>query len=369
MVNLPPIATVATVRVSRHRVVSWGTEIIPRAGGSLSREDLKPPPYLTVEDRGEAYVLSARSGAELSKLRIFVDGQTFRDVDIHGNSFTLSISTRSIPEGRWLNFVVEDKQKMRSAIRAFRLGNRRYAGRLNVVAVGADQFRRATYMDHAVPDLMFARSDAARFERNIRRYLSPFYSSYNATSIVGDRPTAEEVIRAIGNAAKSTGKDDTLVLFLASHGTDSNGGFSILLPPAIGKSEVEEVPFEKISAAVGEASGRVIVFLDACHSADAAQDAGSEKLASIGGNITIIAASKGRQSSLENASWDGGIFTTAIVDELLQLSRPPARDESAKVLTIERLYANIRKTVTGQTNGQQTPWLRRSGWRGEQSIN
>jgi hypothetical protein len=336
---------------------------------NLIGEEVRPPPNLTVENLSNAYIVSAQSEAELSKLYIFVDGQTVQNVELHGKTITQAISANSLPKGRWVNFVVEDKQGLKSAVRGFLIGNQRYVGKLNVVTLGADEFRHASYMSHEIVNLLFARSDAARFEQNVRLYLSPFYSSYSTTGLVGEKSSAEELVRAISNAAKNNSDEDTLILFFASHGAVSNGGFSILLPPATQNSQAEEVPFERISSAIGHTRGRVIVFLDTCHSADAAQDYGPEKLASTGGNITIIAASKGRQSSLENASWGGGIFTTAIVDELQKLSRTQGPDRGPMTLTIGRLYANIRKTVTAQTKGEQTPWLRRSSWRGEQSIN
>src|SRR5262249_16146568 len=202
----------------------------------------------------------------------------------------------------------------------------------------------------------------------VGKFIAPSYASYRVVvSTDSTKATRDGLLTEITKLAGETGKEDTLVLFFASHGATTQNGFSLLLPSNKPRGEAIELPFSLISTALKESKGRIFVFLDACHSAGATQDAGSHQLASTDQNVTIITASKGLQSSLENAAWGGGAFTTAVITNLS--GSFGALSALGEPITIETLYANVRKAVAGQTHGLQTPWFRRSTWLGEQSLN
>jgi hypothetical protein len=288
-------------------------------------------------------------------------------VSLSGSTFSQEISEDNIPKGRWVSFVAEDRLKLRSVVRAFILDRKPYPGKLNILAFGADKFNGAYYSGVRVPDLSFATVDASRFTEEVIRFISPSYSSYVAKPIDGNKATRESLLGEIEGIAGETKKSDTLILFFASHGASNPNGFSLLLPSPTRDGDAIELPFSSISVALKASQGRIFIFLDACHSASATQDAAAEQLASTDQNVTIITASKGTQSSLENAAWGGGAFTTAVLGTLKDAyatlgkgTQPPS---------IESMYASIRKAVVARTHGQQTPWFRRSRWLGEQSIN
>jgi hypothetical protein len=323
------------------------------------------PPSLDVEKQGSSYVVNARSDDELLTLRVTVDGQVVDNISLSGSNFSKEISEDTISKGRWVSFVAEDRQKLRSVVRAFLLDRKPYPGKLNILAFGADKFNGAYYGGVKIPDLSFATIDAKRFTAGVIRFISPSYSSYLAKTIEGNEATRESLLREIEGVAGETKKNDTLILFFASHGENNQNGFSLLLPSPARNGDVIELPFSSISAALKSSQGRIFIFLDACHSASATQDTASEELASTDQNVTIITASKGKQSSLENAAWGGGAFTTAVLgtfkDVYATSTKPPPG--------IGAVYASVRKAVAAQTHGQQTPWFRRSSWLGEQSIN
>jgi hypothetical protein len=297
----------------------------------------------------------------LSVLRVFVDGVTVSEIPISGKSKDLALLQTTFPPGKWITFAAEDEQGLRSSFRAFQLGRPRYPGKLNVLAFGADKFKRAQYQDQPVNDLGYASVDAKRFEAATKQLVGPSYSSYSGELIDGNSANEEYLVTELRRAAAATQKGDTLIVFFASHGVTDKSGFSLVLPSHVPGGEATILPFTTISSALKLVQGRVFVFLDACHSADATQDAASEQLASNNHEVIVISASKGRQSSLENSSWGGGIFTSAIIGALANSKQNP--------FSIETLYAQIRATVISKTNGQQTPWFRRSIWQGPQSIN
>jgi hypothetical protein len=325
------------------------------------------PPFLNVERRDKIYLVSVQSNDKLSTLRVTVDGQIVESIKLSGSSFSGEIVESAVPNGRWINFVAEDRQGLQSVVRSFVLGSTPYSGKLSVLAFGADLFNGGIYKGQSVPDLSFAAADAKRFAEAARQFIAPFYFSYQLVQNDGIKPTREGLLADISKLARETGKEDTLVLFFASHGANTQDGFSLLLPSVEPHGNAIELPFSLISAALKQSKGRIFVFLDACHSAGATQDSGSNQLASTDQNVTIITASKGQQSSLENVAWGGGAFTSALISNLSNSSA--ALLGRSTPFSIEGLYGNVRRAVTAQTHGQQTPWLRRSSWLGEQSIN
>ncbi|MBR0820321.1 caspase family protein [Bradyrhizobium liaoningense] len=320
------------------------------------------PPSLDVVRTGTSFDVHARSETALAKLTLVVDGFPVRTWPLSGLAATVAVPVETIPVGRWLSFSAEDASGIRSVVRSFKLTDTPYAGTLRVLALGANKFKASRFQGKIVPDLTFAKSDARRFESSARAFLAKSYGKYDGAMFDVEARSRDELIEAIRTRAIATRRGDTLILFFASHGASDSKGFNLLIPGAGPTSEVGVLSFAEMASLVGLSEGRVLIFLDACHSADATQDAASEQLAAARDNIVIIAASKGRQSSLENKGWGGGAFTSAVV-EAFKSARP------GEPLGIEKLYAEVRKSVVAQTSGRQTPWFRRASWQGEQSIN
>jgi hypothetical protein len=369
-VRVPGNPQLFTLDQFASRLMSTGVGL-RRLHGDLASSDTSSgltPPSLHVQKQGNVYIVKGEADNGLANLLYTVDGQVIQRSPLSGLSVEMQISADSIPSGRWVNFVLEDRLHLRSVVRTFELGDRPYSGQLNVFAFGADAFGGGRYRKLKVPNLMFASTDAKRFEAGIKTLVAPSYSAYASKIISGVSSDKDEVLLAIKRLAEATKRGDTFALFFASHGFTEQGRFSILLPGPSPGGEVTELPFSLIADALKSSQGRIFVFLDACHSADAAQDAASEQLASSSQDITIITASKGPQSSLESSSWGGGIFTTAVLQALRDQGRARAGGP-IRPSSIEELYSTIRGKVVSETRGRQTPWLRRSDWRGAQSIN
>jgi hypothetical protein len=346
----------ASPGIGRKALKAGNSSVAPPAGIA--------PPALRVERQSASYVVTAWSEVGLSTLYVAVDGQLIQNIPIAGSSIEKTLSADQLQDGRWINFFVEDQNHVRSVVRAFSLGDKRYPGTLRVYSFGADNFQGARFGGRPVNNLFFASSDAERFEAGIRRLVAPSYSQYESVKIAGTRTTKDEILRAIKRLSEATKSGDSLIVFFASHGFVGADGFSVLIPGSRDGSEVVPVPFTSIVDALKASRGRVFLFLDACHSANATQDVAAEQVATSQGDVTIITASKGAQSSLESASWGGGIFTTAVLQALAK-----SGSKLSSPLSIEGLYAGVRAYVSSQTHGSQTPWLRRSEWHGMQSIN
>ena len=81
--------------------------------------------------------------------------------------------------------------------------------------------------------------------------------------------------------------------------------------------------------------------------------------------ITVIAAAKGRQESLEFQG--GGAFTTALVDAL-GLRRRGIDLNGNGAIELAELYGSVKSTVVERTNGAQTPWIARNLMVGETPL-
>jgi len=144
------------------------------------------------------------------------------------------------------------------------------------------------------------------------------------------------------------------------------------------------LPWESIAQKLENAKARVVVFIDACHSgsadeearvvaagrgvrasAQATNDQAVQELLGKASAITVIAAAKGRQKSWEGGDWGtgGGAFTTTLIDAV---QNRPATDENANgVIELSELYKVLKGRVISGTNGEQTPWIARNRMVGE----
>ena len=124
---------------------------------------------------------------------------------------------------------------------------------------------------------------------------------------------------------------------------------------------------------MSRSKARVLVLLDACHAGFAAsvavvrQDAAIDRLWSWQGPpIVILAASKGREQSLEDAG-QGGLFTSTFA-RILTRDRVRFDLNGNGFLEISELYAGLKREVVLLSKGQQTPWIGRRGIIGDFTL-
>jgi uncharacterized caspase-like protein len=126
---------------------------------------------------------------------------------------------------------------------------------------------------------------------------------------------------------------------------------------------------EEVARSLAGVKGRVIVFIDACHSGSASEEATNDQAVSrlLSGNaaIAIVAAAKGRQNSFEGKEWGsgGGAFTAAL--ESAVSNRLATDGNSNGVIELSELYKVLKAQVVEGTYGNQTPWISRNQMVGE----
>ena len=109
----------------------------------------------------------------------------------------------------------------------------------------------------------------------------------------------------------------------------------------------------------------MIVLLDACKAGAADGGANDDAVSSLlKGNtsLTVLAAAKGRQASLELP--DGGRFTTALI-RAITANRQSTDSNGNGAIELAELYGAVKREVMIATKGEQTPWIARNLMVGE----
>jgi len=174
------------------------------------------------------------------------------------------------------------------------------------------------------------------------------------------------------------GPEDIAVLYFAGHGIrDANGEFRFLTSQWNEKESVSRgITWRLLSEHLDRLKGRVILFLDACHSGSIVNETIvpnnelAERLFQQNrGGVMVFSASKGRQYSIESADFGrgAGIFTYALSRGLGKDSKKADANHNGYVEFME-LVDYVTRYVNKVTEGKQTPWLSRKELFGDMPI-
>jgi uncharacterized caspase-like protein len=175
------------------------------------------------------------------------------------------------------------------------------------------------------------------------------------------------IIEKVSQAIAAAEPNDTIIIFIAGHGVQTERKEYYLATSATRLEDIENtaLPWGDVSRILVEAHSRIAVFLDTCHSGAAGTDYFSSNDASAASlldrgsaSILIFSASKGREVSKESdEQGDGGEFTTALINAI----NDPKTDLNLNgVIEASELYAAVKQTVVRRTRGKQTPWFARN---------
>lgn len=340
-------------------------------------EPLPPPALRALPPRIEAVEadaaggvwLGARTDGGAGEVRVFRDGVELSRLPFGAETGRLHMPLPALPETRGFALQLRDAQGLTSApylIPRTPVPDTRPEGVLHVLAVGTD-----IYDDPAISDLGFAVFDAEGFASATAVAASgenagAYYREVQTDILTNSRDLRGDLLARIADLAERVAPQDTVFLHVAGHGfTDTNGALR-LADGATRLDRLEETSlvFDDLAVALAAVRGRVVVFLDACHSGAAGAGTNDDAVAALlanGAPVAVIAASKGRQQSLESARLGGGAFTAALIRAL--------HDDSTDldgngVLDLSEIYATIKRDVVTATAGQQTPWIARSAFVG-----
>ena len=316
---------------------------------------------LVERDETRARLRLAASGG-LSGLALFRDGMRISRVPLTGDRAELEIELPTLPETRWFSLQATDREGLSSrtvSLPRAAPAARPARGRLFVLAVGTDRFD-----DPGISPLSFAVADARAFAAAFAK--PGRYGGVEVEVLADDPDLANSLSARLEAVAARMRPEDTLFLHVAGHGLQDGAGRLHLAHRGTSLADLEAtaISFDGLADRLAALPGRVMVFLDACHSGAAgtpSNDDAVDALLRQDRPIAVLAASKGRQFSYESAVLRGGAFTGAVV---AALARPDTDLDGNGTVELDELYAQVKADVVRATEAKQTPWIAQSGFVG-----
>ena len=228
---------------------------------------------------------------------------------------------------------------------------------LFVLAVGVDQYAPG------YPDLIFASVDASKFAETLSRQEGKQYTRVYSKILLNKEASRQGILSAF-DGFPSMQSNDVLVLFFGGHGVRARNArgtteyffvTSGATPKTVSKQGLSWDDFAKPLSRTR--AGRVILFLDACHSGSVSSGASNEKVAAALANKVgiVLASSSGNEFSFEDRSWGHGAFTKALLDGLAG----GADFTKDNLIDWSELQLYVTTSVKEMTHGGQNPMIPR----------
>jgi hypothetical protein len=232
-----------------------------------------------------------------------------------------------------------------------------YKPKLYILAVGVSQYNNANLR------LQFAAKDASDFANVMKQQAGRLYDEVFVKSLTDKEATNKNILDGLNWLTRQTGSKDVAMLFIAGHGVNDTAGRFFYMPVNADVENIQTtcVSYIDIQKTVASIAGKIIVYVDACHSgnlmAGSAQRATVDlvgmvnELTDAENGAVVFTSSTGRQFSLEDEAWNNGAFTKALVEGILG----KADLFNNKSISYKTLDAYIAQRVNELTKGRQSP--------------
>jgi uncharacterized caspase-like protein len=229
--------------------------------------------------------------------------------------------------------------------------------KLYLLAIGVSAYENPDYTLH------FAAKDAADFAAGIARQKGLLYRDIETKILTDGHATKDDILDGLDWIQKETTRRDIAMIFFAGHGMDDNAQNFYFLPVNADLDRLKRTGILKtdIETTVSSIAGKIIVFMDACHSGGLMKKIGRRgtpditriinELISAENGAVVFSSATSRQYALENFSWNNGAFTKALVEGLMGAAD---YHQDGKI-TVKTLDAYITERVKQLTDGQQSP--------------
>jgi len=229
---------------------------------------------------------------------------------------------------------------------------------LYMVSIGISQYLQQELT------LEYADDDANAVSQLFREQEGALYQKVLLQELYDTDATQANIKKSIAWLQQQTTQKDVVLLFIAAHGTNEQGRY-YLLPADCNPLEIQStgLSWEVFSEILGNLPARVLLLLDTCHSGQLGQDVYAQRkqvdntealreLSSDEYGVVILAASTGREFSLEHPDWGHGAFTKALLEGLEQGQADYSNDG---VIHLRELDLYVAERVELLTNGEQHP--------------
>lgn len=341
------------------------------SGGSL-REKLPPvaailsPADGTEVSAPEVIIrYSARTQDPITAVRVFVDGRPVAAEDTgklvkETGEFSVRIPQRGcelsvIAQNRFAASepaTIRLRWKGAAAKEEFNIKPKLY-----VLAVGVSKYQDANLR------LDLAAKDGLDFAAAWKAQKGLLYSGVEVRALTDAQATKGNILDGLEWLQRQVTSKDVAVLFFAGHGINDPLGAFYYLPVEADLEKLKRTGISQsdITSTVAGIAGKVLVFMDACHSGNlmgkvkrrglVVVGAVVNELASAENGAVVFSSATGRQYALENMDWGNGAFTKAVVEGI----RGRADYKSTGRITLNMLDLYVSERVKELTKGQQTP--------------
>jgi hypothetical protein len=228
--------------------------------------------------------------------------------------------------------------------------------KLYVLAVGISVYQNPEFK------LDYPAKDARDFSFAMRLQKTRLYRDVEVRLLTDAEATRDALLGGLEWLEQQTTAKDVAVLFLAGHGINDPTGAYYFLPWNADPDRVKTtmVPSTEFQTTLAKLPGKVLLFLDSCHSGNVlkakmrgAMDSNRfiNELSSAENGVVVFSASTGRQSSLESKEWGNGAFTKAVIEGL----SGKADFQHTGRVTLNMLDLYISERVKALTKGSQSP--------------
>lgn len=353
----------------RKRVETSIKDILPPVVTIISPQDSE---RITKQEITVRYSIRNSSSEPVTGIKVLIDGRPTaqqRGVKIIEKSSSGSISSNDssvqevqvvVPERDIeLSLIAENKYtaSVPATVRLYWQGKKEefiVKPKLYILAIGI-----SNYKDPSLK-LQFAHKDAEDFVKTMQTQKGKLYEDVKVKHLKDEMATKDEILDGLEWLQRQTTSKDVAMLFIAGHGVNDPAGIYYFLPQNadLDKLKRTALPFSDIKNTVSSIAGKVVMFVDTCHSGGvmgkrAVTDITGviNELTSAENGVVVFASSTGRQYSLEDPQWGNGAFTKALVEGIKGKADLLGKGK----ITVNMLDAFVAERVKELTKGKQTP--------------
>jgi len=232
-----------------------------------------------------------------------------------------------------------------------------YKPKLYVLAIGVSLY------DNKSLRLQYAAKDASDFVNVMKLQKGGLYDDVIVKLLTDKDASKSNILNGLEWLTQEPGSKDVAMLFIAGHGINDNNGKFFYMPVNADIDEITSscVSYVNIQKTVSSVAGKIIVYIDACHSGNVMSGSSFSKTVDLVGMVNeltdaengavVFTSSTGKQYSLENSEWKNGAFTKALVEGV----QGKADLFNNKRISFKTLDAYISQRVNDLTDGKQSP--------------
>jgi WD40 repeat protein len=239
-------------------------------------------------------------------------------------------------------------------------------GNLYILTVGVNKFPALPRRNH----LNYAAQDAEELGQvwaalSTENYGHIWFQNISDNSV--DKPDQKAIVSAL-KFVEQAGPDDTVLIFLASHGLSDRAGNYYFVPRDVipqdianaqkGEKVTSLIPWTVFFDALRNAAGRRILIVDTCQarSIEGKLEVHSLMKRSAASQFALIVASKGNEESQEYEPAKHGLFTYALLNALKHYAGAN-RDGWVSLKEIFNYALPIVEELRYKQTGPQTPQM------------